>query len=54
MDSVVSVECEECGSPVRGNEQYLCTGCGRILCAVCFGEHDQLCRECLKASEDED
>ena len=54
MDSVVSVECDECGRSVRGDEQYLCTGCSRILCALCFGEHDQLCQECLGASEDED
>ena len=54
MGSVDSVECDECGSLVRGDEQYLCMGCSGILCAACFGEHDQFCQECLEASEEDD
>jgi hypothetical protein len=52
MDSADSVECDECGSPIGGDEQYLCMGCSRILCVACFGEHDRLCHECLDASEE--
>jgi hypothetical protein len=54
MVSQESVECEECGNIMMGEEQYLCMGCSRILCAACFGEHDQLCRKCLEASDDEE
>ncbi len=53
MGSVDSVECDECGRVVRGDEHYLCMGCSRILCAACFGEHDQFCRKCLEASEED-
>ena len=54
LATIERLPCDRCKEPrPHAQVQIICQGCGKCLCAKCFGDSDYWCKECLEKEKAE-